>query len=227
MQRALGVRHLRDDTCFLEEPECVRVRSRLGALRDALGPGGPPVDLVANFTRELAAVSDRPTRDADIARALNAAARPPLVGMLAALEPVNEPDLKQTTNWAAATLADHATATRLLGSRQLAALRGVPLLSPAVGHAKNTPTLLAGGWNRGRAAIGNFHPYPPVWGLPEQALDTTCGSGDALACATSLGSAAAPWATEAGYSTSGSPLSTNWVSERAQAVYLPRLLLEN
>ncbi len=182
---------------------------------------------MANFTRELAAAPDRATRDADITRALTAASRPPLVGMLAGLEPVNEPDLKQTTNWAAATLADHATATRLLGSRQLAALRGVPLLSPAVGHAKNTPTLLAGGWTRTRAAIGNFHPYPPAWGLPEQALDTTCGTGDALSCATSLGSAAAPWATESGYSTSGSPVSTNWVSERAQAIYIPRLLLEN
>jgi hypothetical protein len=227
MLRAIGVRHLRDDTCFLKDDECVRVRSRLAALRDAFGSAGPPVDLVANFTRELAAVSDRPTRDADITRALNAAARPPLREMLAGLEPVNEPDLKESTNWAAATLADHATATRLLGSRQLATLRDVPLLSPAVGHAKNTPTLLNGGWNRGRADIGNFHPYPPVWGLPEQALDTACGSGNAVSCATSLGTAAAPWATESGYSTSGSPLSTNWVSERAQAIYIPRLLLEN
>lgn len=227
MLRAIGVRHLRDDTCFLPEPDCVRVRARMGELRGAFGPSGPPVDLVANFTRELASAPDRATRDADITRALNAAARPPLAGMLAALEPVNEPDLKETTNWAQATLADHLTATRLLGSRALAGLRGVPLLSPAVGHAKNTPTLLASGWNRGRAAIGNFHPYPPVWGLPEQALDTACGAVDAVTCAASLGSAAAPWATESGYSTSGSPLSTNWVSERAQAIYVPRLLLEN
>ncbi|MBO9531516.1 MAG: hypothetical protein J7513_00885 [Solirubrobacteraceae bacterium] len=228
MLRTLGITHLRDDTCFLaKEPDCARVRTRLAELRGAFGTSGPKVDLLALYSRELSSVPNRAVRDADIARALTAAASPPLAGMVAALEPVNEPDLKESTDWASATIADNDTYRRLMAQPQYASLRGLPHLSPAIGHAKNTALLLARGWNASRATIGNFHPYPPVWGTPEIALDTACGTGTALTCVRQLGASATPWATEVGYSTSGTGIATNWVSERAQAVYLPRLLLEN
>ncbi|MEH3053417.1 MAG: hypothetical protein PGN13_05315 [Patulibacter minatonensis] len=227
MLRTLGITHLRDDLCFNTEAACQRVRGRLAAMQDALGPGAPKVDLLAGYARELAAVSDRGTRDADIERALTAASSGPLAGMVSGLEPVNEPDLKNTVGWAGATLADHDTFQRLLAQPRFADLRRIPQLSPAIGHAKNTASLLSAGWNR-RAAIGNFHPYPPAWGGPEHALSVDCGAGaDALGCAKQLGQAAAPIASESGYSTSGNALSTSWVSEQAQATYLPRLLLEN
>ncbi len=227
MLRTVGIRHLRDDTCFNTETACQRVRSRIAALRDAFGPSGPKVDLLALYSRELAAVRDRGARDADIERALTAATSAPLAGMVAGLEAVNEPDLKDSGDWTTATLDDHATFTRLLAQPRFAGLRAVPHLSPAIGHAANTPALLASGWSRDRADIGNFHPYPAAWGGPEHALDTACGTTNALGCVTALGRSAAPVATESGYSTSGTPLSTNWVSERAQSIYLPRLVLEN
>ena len=227
MLRTLGVSHLRDDLCFNTEAACQRVRSRIAAMQDALGPGAPRVDLMAGYTRELAAIPGRAARDADIERALTAATSSPLSSMLAGLEPVNEPDLKGTTGWESSTLADDDTFTRLLAQPRFAALRGIPHLSPAIGHASNTTALLASGWSKTRADVGNFHPYPAAWGGPENALGTACGATDALSCAGELGQSAAPIATESGYSTSGTPLSTNWVSERAQAIYLPRLLLEN
>jgi hypothetical protein len=227
MLRTLGIRHLRDDLCFNTESACERVRGRLAAMQDALGPGAPRVDLMAGYSRELAAVSGRSARDADIERALTAATSAPLAPMVAGLEPVNEPDLKNTIGWTGATLADNDTFRRLLDQPRFAALRRVTHLSPAVGHATNTAQLLAAGWSRTRADIGNFHPYPPAWGGPENGLATPCGTTDALACARDLGTAAAPIATESGYSTSGTALSTSWVSEQAQGIYLPRLVLEN
>lgn len=227
MLRTVGIRHLRDDTCFNTEPACQRVRSRIAALRDTFGESGPKVDLLALYSRELAAVRERGARDADIERALTAATSAPLADMVAGLEPVNEPDLKDSGDWTTATLADHATFSRLLAEPRFAALRRLPHLSPAIGHAANTPALLASGWTRDRADIGNFHPYPAAWGGPEHALGTTCGATDALGCAGLLGRSAAPIATESGYSTSGHALSTNWVSEQAQSIYLPRLVLEN
>jgi hypothetical protein len=227
MLRTVGIRHLRDDTCFNTESACVRVRSRIAELRDAFGAQGPKVDLLAQYTRELAAVQDRAARDADIERALTAATSAPLAPMIAGLESVNEPDLKDSGDWTTSTLADNATFTRLLSQSRFAGLRGLPHLSPAIGHASNTPALLTSGWTKDRADIGNFHPYPAAWGGPEHAFDTACGTTTALGCAQQLGRSAAPIATESGYSTSGTVLSTNWVSERAQGIYLPRLVLEN
>ena len=158
----------------------------------------------------LAAVPDRAARNADIQRALTAASTPPLAGMVTGLEPVNEPDLKESIDWEAATLADDNTYRQLVAQPRYAALRSVEHLSPAIGHADNTPLLLRRGWSASRATVGNFHPYPPAWGGPENALDTACGTGDALTCAKMLGQGAKPWATESGYSTSGTAMSTNW-----------------
>ncbi|MFT4036002.1 MAG: hypothetical protein QM679_10560 [Patulibacter sp.] len=227
MLRTLGIRHLRDDLCLNTEQACVRVRGRLAAMQHALGDGAPNVDLLAGYTRELASAPDRATRDSDIERALAAATTAPLASMVAALEPVNEPDLKQTAGWESATLADDDTFRRLLAEPRFAALRGVPQLSPAIGHADNTAALLAAGWSGARADIGNFHPYPPAWGGPENGLTVACGEDTVLGCARKLGGATEPIASESGYTTAGTVLSTSWVSERAQSIYLPRLLLEN
>ncbi|MBO9531515.1 MAG: hypothetical protein J7513_00880 [Solirubrobacteraceae bacterium] len=227
MLKTVGIRHLRDDLCFNTEQACARVRTRLAAMRDALGPGAPKVDLLAGYTREIASAPARAGRDADIERALTAATTSPLAPMLAGLEPVNEPDLKGSAGWETTTLADDATFRRLLAEPRFAALRQLPVLSPAIGHPQNTAALFASGWTRARADAGNFHPYPPAWGGPENGLLTPCsGKTDALGCAKALGQGA-PIATETGYSTSGNAFSTNWVSERAQGIYLPRLLLEN
>ncbi|MFT4036003.1 MAG: hypothetical protein QM679_10565 [Patulibacter sp.] len=226
--RAVGIRHLRDDTCFLSESACARVRERIADLADTFGADeAARVDLTALISRELASTSDRATRDADLQRALLAASTAPLRDVVAALEPVNEPDLKNTSGWAAITLADRATLQRLLDESSFSELRELPLLSPALGRAANTATLLEAGWQPSLADIPNFHPYPPAWGGPEEALDVACGTDTVLGCAKQLGGDGGPYATESGYTTAGSVLSTSWVSEQAQAVYLPRLLLEN
>ncbi len=96
MLRTVGIRHLRDDTCFNTEPACQRVRSRIAALRDAFGPERPE-------GRPARALQPRARRRArtrrprcDIERALTAATSTPLADMVAGLEPVNEPDLKDS-----------------------------------------------------------------------------------------------------------------------------------
>ncbi|MBJ7473010.1 MAG: hypothetical protein JHD16_17020, partial [Solirubrobacteraceae bacterium] len=226
--RALGIRHVRDSACLNTETACAPIRAKLADLRDELGPGAPSVEVLLNLTQELKSQPDRAIRDADIERALRAAQSPPLAGMVSGLESVNEPDLKGVDDWQAKTLADDATTSRLLAEPRFAALRGVPRLTPAVGHAKNTPLLLGAGWPANRNHTPNFHPYPPAWGGPENGLTTPCtDTADALGCVRQLASGGAPIASESGYTTAGGAFSQSWVSEKAQAVYLPRLLLEN
>ncbi len=225
--RALGIRHVRDSVCLNTEQACAPIRAKLADLRDALGPGAPSVDLLLQLTQELKSEPDRADRDADIERALHAVQSAPLAGMVSGLEAVNEPDLKNNVDWQAKTLADDATTTRLLAEPRFAAARAIPRLTPAVGHATNTPLLLNAGWLGTRNYTPNFHPYPPAWGGPENGLTTPCSGTDALGCVRQLASGGAPIASESGYTTAGGAFSQGWVSEKAQAVYLPRLLLEN
>lgn len=224
----LGIWHVRDSVCLDTEVACVRPRVRLSQLAEALGPGEPKVDLLLNFTREVETHPDRDVRDADIERALTAMTRRPLAGMVAGMEQTNEPDLQKTANWGQITIGDNATTRRLLNTRQFASLSATPLLTPALGHPEYTQQLLAAGWPSSQSAVPNFHPYPPAWGGPENALSAPCQRNvTVLECVSRLAPAAAPVATETGYSTTGGAASANWVSERAQAVYLPRLLLDN
>lgn len=227
MLRELGVRHVRDDACLAKEEECVRPRARMAELKTALGPGSPEVRFLMGITREVGTHPDRAVRDADIERALTALTKPPLAGMVSAVEGTNEPDLQNKADWAQRTVADDVTIRRLLAEPRFAALAGLPYLTPPLGRPTATAALLAAGWKTA-GTVPNFHPYPPSWGGPENGLDVPCQKGVlALACAKMLGTAGAPMATETGYTTAGYNFSPSWVSERAQSVYLPRLLVDN
>jgi hypothetical protein len=227
MLRTLGVSHVRDDVCLNVEQVCTNVRAKMAALKDALGPGAPSVDYLLLYARELRQQPNRADRDTDIARALNAITTGPLSGMVAGLEGDNEPDLKGVSDWAGMTIADDATLNRLLAEPKYAAARSIPRFSPAMGRAASTMPFLSAGWTANKADVANFHPYPPAWGGPENGLTGACGTTDALGCVKSMGSSAAPVATESGYSTAGGITSMGWVSEQAEADYMPRLLLEN
>lgn len=225
----LGIWHVRDSVCLAKESECARPRLRLSQLRDSLGTGQPKVDLLLNIAPEVETDPLRSDRDVDLTRGLVAAQSAPLAGMVAGIEPTNEPDLQKRSDWAQITIGDNATIRNRLAQRQFSSLRTVPLLTPALGRSEATGTLLGSGWNPSQPAQPNFHPYPPAWGGPENALTGACLRGaSVLQCVSKLSpSGGAPVATESGYSTTGGAASANWVSERAQSVYLPRLLLDN
>lgn len=227
--RQVGISHVRDSACVSGGQRCANVQAKLAKLRDALGPGAPSVDLMLLTTAELATTPGRAARDAQIQRALTAAANPALRPMVAGIEGVNEPDLKGTAGWEQLTAGDEATTDALLAQPEFASLRSVRRLSPALGRAANTHSLLGSGWRPRPGQTGNFHPYPPAWGGPEHGLTVGCGTQLVTDCVSKLSgeSGGAPIATESGYSTTGGPISTSWVSEQAQATYLPRLLLEN
>ncbi len=227
----LGIWHVRDSVCLDTEAACVKPRARMAALRakSAERKTTPPVDFLLGITREVETHPGRAERDADIERALTALAKPPLAGAVAAIEQTNEPDLQNSRGWANIAVADDNVIRGKLAEPRFAALTGLPLLSPALGHPRNTATLLQSAWPTMRPITPNFHPYPPAWGGPEEALKAPCLSNLTVwDCMRRLAPGTRqPWATESGYSTTGDRSSVMWVSRQAQAVYLPRLLLEN
>ncbi len=228
MLNTLGVRQVRDDACLDKEDACARIRTRMAELKNALGPDAPEVKFLLGITREVGVFPDRAQRDADIERALTAVSKPPLSGIVNGLEQTNEPDLQNKKDWAERTVADDATIRAKLAEPRFAALAGLPLLTPPLGRATATAPLLAAGWNGKQISTPNFHPYPPSWGGPENGLDVPCEKGaTALDCVKKLSVGAAPMATETGYTTAGYAFSPSWVSERAQSVYYPRLLMDN
>jgi hypothetical protein len=232
MLKTLGVRHVRDNVCLSTEPACARPRQRIAALKGALGPGMPDVKFLISVANEIGTHPERVQRDADIERGLTALTQPPLAGMIDGIEPSNEPDLQGTPGWASTVVADDVAIHRMLKQPALASLRTLPLLTPPLGIAGSTSTLLSAFWNPLQTDVPNFHPYPPAWGGPENGLDVPCGAKTsvltALDCVRKLTiNRYAPIATETGYSTAGYAPSPAWVSEAAENVYMPRLLLDN
>ena len=231
----LGIWHVRDSVCLGKEEECVKPRARMAALRAVAQKRGgmPALDYLLQITREVETHPDRAVRDADIERALQAMVTPPLAGSVAGIEETNEPDLQNYRTWAQIAVADDASIRAKLAEPRFAALQSLPLLSPAMGHPEGTSTLLSAGWPTAQPTkpfTPNFHPYPPAWGGPEEGIKRPCAWGRLTVwdCMRRIAPGkAAPWATESGYSTTGDKSSMMWISRGAQAVYLPRLLLEN
>lgn len=226
--RDLGVRHVRDKVCLDKEEVCANVRQRLSDIgTTTYGPNGPRVGLMVGVMPN----SDKPTlradRDAEILRALRGLRDTPLAGLAEGLEMVNEPDLK-SKNWAAQTVADAQTLQRLRALPEFASIRHIPVLAPALGRQEVTSALVAAGWTPDLADVSNMHPYPAVWSTPESGLQSACDKERTIVdCAKSLGSSEQAVATESGYSTAGSTLNPDWVSQQAQATYALRLLLHN
>jgi hypothetical protein len=232
MLKTLGVRHVRDNVCLTTDEACVRPRQRMAALRTALGPGMPDVKFMISVANEVGTHPERAQRDADITRGLTALTQPPLAGLVDGIEPSNEPDLQNRADWASTVVGDDATINRLLKTPAMASLRKLPRLTPPMGTAGSTNTLLSAFWNAWQNQVPNFHPYPPAWGGPENGLDVPCGAKTsvltALDCVRKLAlNLNAPIATESGYSTAGYAPSPAWISEAAENVYMPRLLLDN
>ena len=226
----LGIWHIRDSVCLDLETACLRYRGRMLELRkQAARFDLPALDFLLLITREVETHPERTIRDSDIERALTALTKPPLAGLVAGLEQANEPDLQKTHNWPEITLADYATIKAKLAEPRFAALRSLPLLAPSMGHSEATGRLLSAGWPTNEPLIPNFHPYPPAWGGPENGTRNPClAKTTVLQCVKRLvTNKQAPWATESGYSTTGNSSSMMWVSRQSQAVYLPRLLLDN
>ncbi len=224
--RDLGVRHVRDHACLDTEVVCAKVRSRLAEI----GTGTYPdkrVGLMINVMPTSRTPALRADRDALILRALRGVRDTALASLAEGVEMVNEPDL-QSKVWAPQTVADAETFNRLLATPEFESLRSIPVLAPALGRQSQTAALAAAGWKPEFADVSNVHPYPPIWGTPEAGLDTTCDQGRTIIdCAISLASSEQAIATESGYSTAGSVLTPDWVSQRAHAVYTLRLLLHN
>lgn len=226
--RDLGIRHIRDKVCLDTEAVCAGVRARLGDIGNTTyGPNGPRVGLMVTMMPN----SDKPTaradRDAEILRALRGLRDSPMAALAEGLEMVNEPDLK-SRNWALQTVADAQTLKRLRALPEFDGIRHIPVLAPALGRQEVTSALVAAGWTPDLADVSNMHPYPAVWSTPESGLETACDKGRTIVeCAKSLGSSDNAIATESGYSTAGSTLNPDWVSQQAQATYVLRVMLHN
>ncbi|MEN0013592.1 MAG: hypothetical protein AAGC46_09510 [Solirubrobacteraceae bacterium] len=231
----LGIGHVREFACLDTEANCVAPRTRVGQLASALAPnrlspGAPGLKFDYGVTPEIHQVPARADRDAYIQRAFDALVSPPLAGTVESIEQNNEPDLEKSTTWAQTVVGDDATIHRLLAMPKYASLAAVPLLTPPLGRPTATPTLVAAGWNASQGEVPNFHPYGPAWGGPENGPQVACATGlVALDCVKTLSTnGGAPIATESGYSTAGYFYTgQSWVSEKAQGIYEPRILLEN
>ena len=225
--RDLGVRHVRDHACLDKDDVCARVRARLSQIGEGTYPGQTRVGLMINVMPQAKAPAARADRDADILRSLRGVRDSGLASLAEGIEMVNEPDL-QVGYWAKQTVADAETINRLLATPEFESLRSIPVLAPALGRQTQTAALAAAGWKSSFADVSNMHPYPAIWGTPEMGLDTVCDKGRTIVdCAISLASSKEAIATESGYSTAGTVLTPDWVSQRAQAVYTLRLLLHN
>jgi hypothetical protein len=226
--KGIGVRHVRDRVCMDKPDVCAKVYEKLDAVGDAYGPG-TAVDLVVGVMPNVDAPTDRAARDALIASGLRQVRDASYAPHIAALEMVNEPDLLKTGDWAAQTVQDARSLHRLLATTEFASLAKLPVLAPALGRQTMTPELLKAGWTPDLADLPNLHPYPATYTIPETALDLPCeGAGTVLGCAQSMATQQrSAIATESGYSTAGNILVSDWVTQRAQATYSLRLLLNN
>ncbi|MEH3053414.1 MAG: hypothetical protein PGN13_05300 [Patulibacter minatonensis] len=225
----LGVRHVRDKVCMDDSVEiCAKVASKLQTVGAGVG-AATTTDLIMGVVPTVDSTDPRADRDRDILIALRRLRDAPYLPSVTALELVNEPDLSKKPYWASQTVEDARTVRRLLATDEFAALAHLPVLAPPLARQSNAGALLAAGWTPDLADLPNLHPYPTTYGIPEASLDTTCdGTRTMLDCARSLATdTAPPIATETGYSTAGSVLVADWVSQRAQATYLLRLLLDN
>jgi hypothetical protein len=195
--RELGVRYIRDGLC----PTCSYNVTRLNQL-SALG-------IKANIL-----VGTLAGGDAQMNATLNGI-RDKVRGAVISIEAPNEPNLTGDPLW-----IQHA---REYQQRLYARVNGdpalahIPVLSPAVGYPATTNQL---GDLTAWADKGNFHPYPSGF-LPYHDLDVL-----RLQAAGATGSKPLV-ATESGYHTDLATGGGNLpVSERAAALYSPRLVLE-
>ena len=226
--RGVGIRHIRDHACFDNDTDCGVVRTRMAAMSESFGPGGPKVGVIVI----AAPLVDKPTlradRDSEILRALTGIRDSPVAAMTEGIEMVNEPDYKGG-NWASQTVEDAKTIKRVLASPGFESLRGIPLLAPALGKPTTSGALLAAGWSKSFADISNAHPYPMPYDTPEKTgIANACTTTrTVMDCATDLAGSDRAFATEAGYSTAGYITVADWVSQEAQATYTLRMLLHN
>jgi hypothetical protein len=225
----LGVRHVRDRVCMDKPDVCALAYDKLSALGGAYGAGGPRIDLLVGVVPNADAPTLRADRDAAIRKGLEQVRDAPYAANVAALEMVNEPDLLKRGDWAAQTVADAKTVQALLALPEFATLRDLPLLAPPLARQSSTAKLLAAGWTTDLAKVPNLHPYPATYTIPETALDLACdGPLSILSCSKQLAAdGSAPIASESGYSTAGTLLVSDWVTQRAQATYELRLLFNN
>jgi hypothetical protein len=226
--RTLGVDHVRDTACLNVEAICTGVRQKLGQLSNAYGAGGPKVGVMVLGAPNVDKTNDRAVRDAAIERSLTAIRDSPLAKVAEGIEMVNEPDYAGAV-WAKETVDDAKTFNRLLEQPRFASISHIPLIAPALGLQSRTPALVAAGWKTDMADVSNVHAYPATYSTPEATgIATPCDNTQTvLACAGSLAPSTATLATESGYSTAGTVLVSDWVSQRAQATYTLRLLLNN
>lgn len=194
----LGAMHLRDHACAL----CALQQERMRTL--------------AADGRRFTLIMANPGSNVGTTEQLVSAVETRLAGAVAGLESVNEPDMLGLADWISLT-RDHqaALAARI---RSSPALRGIPLLAPAVVKAANRAPL---GDLSASADHGNLHPYPG--GRPP---------GDNLATTLAQAAVNVPgkpaWITETGYH--GALATTKGhrpTSERAAARYVPELFLES
>ena len=227
--KGLGIRHVRDRVCMDKPDVCAKVFEKLSAVGDTYGTGGPRVDLIVGVMPNVDAPTDRASRDALIEAGLRQVRDASYASEVAGLEMVNEPDLLKRGDWAAQTVADAKTLHRLLAEPEFASLSHLPVLAPALGRQKLTSALQAAGFTPDLADVPNLHPYPATYSIPEAALDLPCDTTTSiLDCSKDLANgSSAPVATESGYSTAGTLLVSDWVTQRAQATYTLRLLLNN
>lgn len=226
--QGLGVRHVRDRVCMDKPDVCAKVFEKLTAVGSGNGTG-PDVDLIIGVMPNVDAPTDRAERDAVIEAGLRQVRDAPYADHIAGLEMVNEPDLLKVGDWATQTVEDARSLHRLLAKPEFASIRDLPLLAPALGRQNMTPQLLKAGWTQDLADIPNMHPYPATYTIPETALDLKCdGELTVLDCAKAMAEhPTEAYATESGYSTAGTVLVSDWVTQRAQATYTLRVLLSN
>lgn len=229
--RGLGVRHIRDHACFDKDEDCAIVRSRLAAMADTFGPGGPRVGTIVIAAPLMGKPALRAERDAEILRALRGIRDSPVAAMTEGIEMVNEPDYKGG-DWAAVTVADAKTLRAYLATPEFASLRDIPVFAPALGKPTSSPDLLKAGWTKDLADVSNAHPYPMPYDTPEKTgIANECTKTPVvrtvMQCATDLAGTTKAIATEAGYSTAGYVNVADWVSQQAQATYTLRMLLHN
>jgi hypothetical protein len=226
--RTLGVDHVRDTACLNVDAICAGVRNKLGQLSDAYGATGPKVGVMVLAAPIVDKTNNRAVRDAAIERSLIAIRDSPLASVAEGIEMVNEPDYAGAV-WAKETVDDAKTFDRLLAQPQFESIRHIPLIAPALGMQSRTPELVAAGWKTDMADVSNVHAYPATYSTPEATgIATPCDKTQTvLACAGSLAPSPKTLATESGYSTAGTVLVSDWVSQRAQATYTLRLLLNN
>jgi hypothetical protein len=193
----LGVRYIRDGLC----PTCSYNVNRLN-------------QLAAEGVRANIIVGTLAGGDAQMNATLNGI-RDKVRGAVISIEAPNEPNLTGDPQWIQhAREYQQRLYTRVNSEPKLAQL---PVLSPAVGYPATTNQL---GDLTAWADKGNFHPYPSAF-LPYHDLAVL-----RFQAAGATGSKPLV-ATESGYHTNLATTGGNLpVSERASALYSPRLVLE-